>query len=371
MTLDKSKIIRVLSGEYGKFEEQTLQAQPVPLDETLLPYPRNRRGQITVNHEEVDLAESGAELSTYNFPDALRMGLQVDLFSSYNESPVTYPNFVRMVSSSKQQEEYLFDSAVGLPPIVGEGEPYPEVATDFDGGKIIVNAKRGYTMSVTEEMQRFDQVGKVREIPELMGRAHRRGEEQAVMDVITTTTNYTRAGNTGDNDETATGNGANTQNLTFNAAGLIAAFNILRTMKDRKTGMYLGVLPTLLIVSPKLLWAARQLIQSPAVMRVGGNTTNEVYGGGTDNAFFDVVNTIIVSPDFGSGYQWALMEPRRAVTFQRVEPITVLVEGANAQSVTYFNRDVIRYRVRNWYGVGMRDDRFAFFSNSTTAPTIS
>jgi hypothetical protein len=368
MTLDQTKIIKVLSGEYGKFEEYTPASRPVELNEALIPYPRNRKGQITVDHEEVSLTETGAEMSTYNFPDALRMGLQTDLFASYNEAPVTYPEFVRVVSSNKQQEEYLLDSAVGVPPIVHEGQPYPEVSTDFDGGRIIKNFKRGYIMSVTEEMQRFDQVGKVREMPELMGRAHRRGEEQEVMNVLTTTANYTRTNTDGDNDEAATGSGANQQTLTFSNNGLIAAFNILRTMKDRKTQMYLGVMPTTLVVAPKLAWYVKQLIQSPTVIRTG---SSEVYGNGVNNAFFDIVTQIIVSPDFGNAYQWALLEPRRAITFQRVEPISVMVEGMNASSEPYFTRDVIRFRVRNWYGVGMRDDRFAFFSNSTTAPTVS
>lgn len=371
MSVDKATVITVLSGEYGKFQEKELRPARTEITEAMLPYPRNRRGEITVNHEEVDLRESGAELSTANFPDALRVGLQTDLFTSYAETPVTYPMFVRQISSSKQQEEYLFDSAVGLPPIVSEGENYPEVATDFDSGLIIRNFKRGYIMSVTEEMQKFDQVGKVREMPELMGRAHRRGEEQAVMDVITTTANYTHDNSKGDNDESATGSGANQQTLTFSASGLITAFNILRTMKDRKSGVYLGVMPTTLICAPKLAWFVKALIQSPTVIRQGGNTTNEIYGGGTNNAFFDIVTQIIVSPEFGSNYEWALMEPKRAVTFQRVEPITLLTEGMNSGTEGYFTRDVIRYRVRNWYGVGMRDDRFAFFSNSTTAPTIS
>jgi hypothetical protein len=366
MTLNTTSVINVLSGEHGKFEERVVAPQRVQITEDMLPYPRDRKGRITVNHEDVELREAGAELSTYNFPDALRLGLQTDLFTSYNETPVTYPMFVRSISSSKQQEEYLFDSAIGLPPIVNEGEDYPELATDFDSGKIIKNYKRGFTISVTEEMQRFDQVGKVREIPELMGRSMRRGEEQSVMDVITTTANYTRAGNTGDNDETAVGNGANQQTLTFSPTGLIAAFNILRTMKDRKTGLYLGVMPDTLIVAPKLAWVVKQLITSTTIIRTGAS---EVYGNGVQNAFFDIVSKIIISPEFGSGYQWALMESGRAVTFQRVDGISLLQEAQNAGS--YFQRDVIKYRVRNWYGVGMRDDRFAFFSNSTTAPAIN
>jgi hypothetical protein len=226
-------------------------------------------------------------------------------------------------------------------------------------------------MSVTEEMQKFDQVGKVREIPELMGRSHRRGEEQAVMDIITTTGNYTRTNTDGDNDEAAVGSGANQQAVTFSATGLITAFNILRTMKDRRTGIYLSVNPNTLIVAPKLWWAATQLIGGNMTFRTHGVETAEVYGTGGTNSFFNVVDTIIVSPEFGNSYGWWLGERGRAVTFQRVEPITLLIEGMGAQTQGYFERDVLRYRARNWYGVGMRDDRFAFLSTSTTAPTVA
>lgn len=366
MTIDTSKIYKVLDAQAGTFADVTPKAKPVNVDESLLPFPRDRRGRITVNHENVDLAEAGAELSTYNFPDLLRVGLQADLFTSYAEQAVTYPAFCRVVNSDKQQEEYLFDNSIGLPPIVNEGQPYPEIATDLDAGLIIKNYKRGYILSVTEEMQRFDQVGKVREMPELMGRGMRREEEQSVMNIITTTGNYTRNSTTGDNDQ-----GANTAATTFDAAGLILAFNCLRTMKDRKSGQYLGVNPDTLIVAPKLWWAAQQLIGSNMTNRQGGNTTNEIYGTGTTNSFFNVVKTIIVSPEFSSSYGWWLGEARRAMTFQRVEGITLLQEGMNSSTQGYFNRDVIRYRARNWYGVGMRDDRFAYFSSSTTAPTVA
>lgn len=369
MEINTTKVFQVLDAQAGTVRDVTPQPKPVQLDESMLPYPRDRRGNITVNHENVELLETSAQLSTYNFPDALRMGLQTDLFASYNEQPVTYPQFVRSANSNKQQEEYLKDAAIGLPPIVQEGQPYPEVATDFDSGLIIRNHKRGMIIPVTEEMQKFDQVGKVRELAELMGRSMRREEEQRVMDVITTTGNYTRTNTAGDNDESATGSGANAQTLTFNALNLAIAFNILRTMKDRRTGMYLGVSPNTLIIAPKLWWACNQLINSNISVR--GGATNEVYGTGGTNSFFNIVSKIIVSPEFGANFEWALMESGRAVTFQRVEPITLLIESMGAQTEGYFERDVIRYRTRNWYGVGMRDDRFAFFSNSTTAPTIS
>lgn len=366
--MDTTRIIKILDAENGKYEEIKPEK---PLIEAVAPYPRDFYGRATIDHTKVvALQETGGRLSTYNFPDALRMGLQFDAWTAYNEPQVTYPQFCRMVDSNKQYEEYLKDSPVGLLPKVAEGQPYPEVTTDLGDGRKIYNDKRGMIMSVTREMQKFDQLGKAREVAELLGRSARLTEEQDAMSVLTTTSNYTKAGNTGDNDETAAGNGANFQAITFGAAGLITAFNILRTMKDRKTKVYKNVLPNTLVVTPKLWWAARQLIMSPDTMRASANNSAEVYGTGSKNSFFDVVDTIIVSPQFGNSYGWALLDRSRALVFQRVEPFSVLFEGANAYSTGYFERDILRYRIDNWYGVGMRDDSFAFLSTSTTAPVV-
>lgn len=371
MTTSTGKIIRILDAEHGKFAIQE-QAAPRELDERLVPYPRDRKGRITVDHEEFDptqttLTEAGAA-STSTFPDLLRAGLQFDAWSSYTETPATYPAFARVVESSKQQEEYLMDSPVGTLPIVAEGEPYPEAQMNLGEGKVVRNYKRGMIMSVTVEMQKFDQVGKVRDLGDIMGRAARLGEEQDVMVALTDTANYTRSNTAGDNDE-STGSGANYQDLVFSPTNLIIAYNILRTMKDRKTGVYLNVMPNTLIVTPKLWWAAQQLITSPETMR--GGATNEVYGTGTKNSFFGMVDTIIVSPQFGSSYGWALLERGRGVVFQRVEPVQVIQEGAVADNKGYFDRDVLRYRVRNWYGAGIKDDRFCFLSTTTTVPAVT
>ena len=367
MTLDTTTVIRVLDADKGRFEVQELKPRRTPIEETLIPYPRDSKGRMTVDPERVALIEA---MTTANFPDLLRMGIQFDAWTTYNETPVTFPMWCRVIDSNKQQEEYVKDAAIGTLPVVQEGEPYPEVKMDLNDGVVIRNYKRGIIVPISEEVTKFDQLGKVREIAELQGRSARLTEEIAALNVLTTTANYTRTNALGDNDETATGGGANFQAVTFSATGLIAATNILMTMKDRKTGVKLGVNPDTLIVSPKLRWAAEMLIRSRTMIRQGGNTTNEVYGTGDQNPFFGMVTTIIVTPYFENTYGWALLESKRAITFQRVEPFQILQEPMDSGTGTYMTRDIIRYRVRNWFGVGMRDDRFSFLSTSSTAPTV-
>lgn len=371
MAINKSKILDIIDVQSQTIRETEIDHnKPIELDENLAPYPRDRKGRITVDHEQVELTEAGGEMSTANFPDALRVGLRYDAFTGFNETPVTWDQIASVSTSNKQMEEWKDGVGMGLLPRVDEGQPYPQTAAGDGPGIQITNHKYGMILPVTEEMQKFDQIGQVREQAVLMGRAARLTEEQAVLDVLTTTANYTRSNTAGDNDESATGGGANTQTLTLSPTGLIAAFNILRTMKDRHSGMYLNVMPDTLVITPKLEWYVRQLLSSTQVMGAGDTDAVIVYGQGTQNPFFSVVRRVIVTPQFGNGYQWALLESNRAIKFQRVENLEVRMENQMTSDV-YFERDVLRYRVRTWFGTGMRDDRFAFYSDSTTAPTVN
>lgn len=367
--VNSTLLLEVLDPQTGRVKETRIDHDVPNMSrlEEAAPYPRDRYGNMTIDPQRADkrLTEAATGYaSTHNFPDLLRFGVQFDLFSGYTERPTVYNQIARVVSSNKQKEEYGFDVGLGMPPVVAEGAPYPMAALSLGGGLIINNGKRGYLIPVTEELMRFDQIGKVRDIANNMGRAARMGREQAVMDVLTTTANY--------NQKNLNDQGANNyQTLTFSPTNLNAALALMMTQKDRTSGQNLGVMPDTLVVGPLLANFAQQLIYSPELRRVGGNSTNDVYGGGTNNPFYGAVTRVIVSPMFGASYQWALLDSNRAIRFQEVEPLGIWVEDGNRFSESWFVRDVIRYKVRDWYGVGMVDDRFAFYSDSTTPPVVS
>ena len=205
--------------------------------------------------------------------------------------PTTWPQICDVVPSDKQQEDWLEENALGELPIVHEGTPYPEGRQDLDRTLAIRNYKRGLILAVTEEMIRFNKTNLIKRQAAQLGRSAANTREQTCYSVLTTGGNYVRNSTTGDNDI-----GANTAATTFSAAGLNTALTTLRTMKDRKSGVYFGVIPDMLIVAPRLEVAAKQLLLSPFLQRTGGSTTAEVYGSGTTNPFRGLVNTIIVSP---------------------------------------------------------------------------
>lgn len=361
-----TQVFQVTDAERGQYKQVASYQNRIPrsLLEQYAPWPRKRSGAFTLNEADAVLTESaraGGSISTMQ--DIVRQGIQFDAMASYTEQPITYPMFVDVMQSDKEQEEWLRDAGIGVAPIVEEGQEFPMIGLNLDSGVIIKNYKRGFGLKITEEMRRFDKIGIVRQLSEKIGRAMRMTEEHAVYAALTTTANYTRNSTTGDNDI-----GANYAATTFAPGGLITAFSTLTTMKDRTSGAYLGVVPDTLIVSPRVWWAAKQLLESPDVMRAHSDSdstvvTVEVYGTGTKNSFFGIVNQIIVSPWIGANYEWALLQRNRALVFQQVDAIRT------TDPVYHPEDDSWHYYTRSYFGVGMKDDHFAYLSTSTTAPT--
>lgn len=369
----ENKIINIVDRQAGRLVETSVQTNFDPIEnlrESLFEnYVKRTGGKL----RNLSLAEAWV-LS----PDAanlLRDGVRYLAFSGYQEMNAEWEQLARIESSNRPQEEYLLDASVGTLPKVRSGENVPEVLSSFDRGIIIKNDMYAGIVSITGDDIRFDRLGKIRQIAPTLGRAARQTEAEAVYSVITTTGNYTRTATAGDNDGIV-GNGANTQTLTFNATNLQAAKLIVGTAKDRKSGAYLGFNPDTLIVAPGMEMAAKQLLMSDTIFRVGGNTTNETVGQGITNPYFNMVDKIIVSSWFGakanSQYAWALCDSRQqSLMFQRVEPFNVMEENPGMTSESYINRDVIRYKAMGYFGVGIVDDRAWFYSNSSTAPTVS
>lgn len=305
--------------------------------------------------------------TTSEFPVLLRQGLKQILFSSYNDEPTTYEQWVALEQSDKQAEDYLEMNHMGTLPVVPEGNPYPEVDVALDRTVRIENKKRGMLFGVTEEMIKFDKSNQIRQYPLELGAAAKQTIEEQAYAVLNTSGNYTRNSTTGDNDV-----GANTASTTFSAAGLVLAYGTIRTMKDNKSGRYLNIIPDTLVVTPRLEFAAVQLLLAPSLQIPGdGVNAAKIYGTGGTNPFRGTVKNIIVSPYFGTTYGWCLLKAKRAVVYQEVEPLQLMLASPmDMTNEQYVQRDVLRYRVRTWFGTGMLNDRFAFLSTATAAPVV-
>lgn len=303
-------------------------------------------------------------INTSDFPVLLRDGIQAIMFDSFAGINTTYQQIVDMVPSNRDEEVWTELERGGTLPIVPEGSPYPEFRYGMLPPRRIRNFKRGGILSFTEEMLRFDRTNQIRQWASDFGRQVAFTRESALYSVLNTGGNYTQTSATNDI-------GNNTGGTTFGSEGLEVAWATLTTMKDRTSGRYLGVMPDTIIVTPRLFPFAKQYFGSSENRPVSGANDTASLGQGTMNPWRGVITNIIMSPFLGTSYQWVLMQGKRAVKWQVVDDMQILFQGAEGGQVSdaYFVYDVVRYRVRDFWGMGMYDDRFAYYSSSTAAPT--
>lgn len=351
------------------FSEKTVTRNSVNLTSIYEPFERLTEGTLK-NGVKVRLPLKEALLQYPDAAEILRTGIRFLAFERYRMMPRSFDGIVTYYDSMKPQEEYLRDAAIGQLPYAPSGQEVTEVSSSFEGGVTVVNNLYRGVASILGDWIKFDQIGKIRQIPDLLARSLRMTEEQRVYNVLTTTGNYTRNSTTNDNDV-----GANTAATTFSGLGLELAVNTIGTSKDRKSGNYLGLRADTIVIGPRMEVPVKMLLMSTDLNRQGGNTTNEVRGTGTMNSYKGMLNNIIISPWFGTGanaYQWLVFDSTVPwMVFQTVEPANVFQEDANMTSEAWLKYDRIRFLAREYFGAGIVDDRGAFYSSSTTAPTVS
>lgn len=305
-------------------------------------------------------------LTTAQMSVLMQDGLRAIMFDSFAGQPSSWEQFTARETSNKEVETWLELGRIGTLSTVGETERYPRVRPELLLPRQIRNYKYGDILAISEEMLKFDRVGLIRQLAGDQGARAAQTITEAVFTALTTAGNYIRT--SADNDV-----GNNTNATTFGAAGLITAITTLTTMKDRVSGRYLGIRPDTLIVGPALEFAAKQLIFGNVYNRQGGNTTNEIYGTGTNNPFASEIRNLIVDPYMArvNANNWVLGQARRGLVYQEVEPVQILQATAqSADNEEYFESDVFRYRVRVWFGTGFTDDRYWYYSSSTTPPVV-
>jgi hypothetical protein len=350
--LNATKLIEVIDPQAGTLKE-TVKERPTV-------------GDLIFEHEGRPMSlREAAEFSMSEFPQLFRSALKPILFGEYAGWPGTHQFWIDEEMVNQEYVTGIANSGIGKLPVRPEGGSYTEIDVALDRSVQIQLQDRGAILPVTWEAIHYDRTGIVRDWLRDMAGAMAFTEEDDAYTVLTTTTNYTLSDTTGDNDV-----GANTQTLTFSASAMVEALSLLRTMKDRKSGRYLGVMPDTLIVGAGLEMAAKQLLVSSELRGMGDTDAVLTYGTGTSNPFRGSVTQIVVSPFLGE-FEWSLMERGKPIKKFVSADLELLEENMSENSSAYFERRSIRYRVSKIYGVGMWKQHFAFFSDSTTAATVT
>jgi len=365
-----SRVIKLAYNTEGHVTEmRETQIDHTALREVDMPYaPFESLREVKANGHTYRIPLLEAMLTNPDAANILRQDIRMVAFTAFNQMPRSFAPFTDFVNSNNPEESYLRDAAIGVLRKAPSGTPAPRVQTGFEGDANIVNNLYRAIVEILGDWIRFDKIGKIRQVSQEMGLAGRFTEEAVGYQYITNTANYTRNSTTNDNDV-----GANTQTLTFSADGLRTGLDIIGTAKDRKSGAYLGYMADTLIIGPRLVVPALQLLRSGELQRTHGSATVEAIGTGTRNPFFGMVSNIIVTPWFDTTYGWALTDSRRgAFKFQTVENFNVFQQTQNINnSEAWLHLDMLEYLIRGDFGCGFVDDRAWFYSNPTTDATVS
>lgn len=142
----------------------------------------------------------------------------------------------------------------------------------------------------------------------------------------------------------------------LDANSLAAGISAMMTVPDDQ-GTPLGVAPDTLLVGPKLMWAAIELVDSPVVV-YKGNSANTAPSTGYKNAFEGRLD-VVISPFLTGTFDdyWFLLDTKRpikSVVLQQRSDVPIefsaLESGSGSESA--WMRDRYHYGVRARYNVG-------------------
>lgn len=330
-----------------------------------------RQLRESVYRQSVRLREANPESS---FGQLLRAGIQTFALNSYQTVPVVYPDLVTEVQSRRFQEFYAPLFRPNLPKRVDRGQPFqdnPVVGLD----RVLTNFKFGMIESFERELFDDDQTGQIKNRASQMGENFKIMEEIYVMGKVLGT-GFTVQGVQVPPDVTFSdplngGTGTGTYNTnkgnrpaTFTRltqADLENADVSLMDITDPLGNKFL-VAPNTLLVSSIDKFVAAKLLNStlqPSVPSATAGSTGYVM---TINPLQGLYKLLVSR--FMTTKAWFLGDPKKAVVFQRRDPLEILQEHpASGQS---FDIESYRFKSRSRFEVGMIDSRFMFQGNDGT-----
>lgn len=269
-----------------------------------------------------------------------------------------------------------------------EGEPYPNVGLSEQFITIPAAEKKGGIIGVTKEALIADRTGFLIERMRSLGKALGIRREKSILDVAIGAVNpYSWKGEArltyGDGATAGEALGfINETNVALvNETDLQAAEDLYRRMRDPATNEPLGYAPTVLLVTPALVWQARGIFNATQIREgVAGAAPAQQQLGPTRMPGW-AQNLTIASNEWlrdrllaaiadGGGWTglnadlaWFLGTPSAAFVWKEIWPLTVVEEPPN--SVASFENDVVMRFKASYKGVaGVREPRLMIVSRA-------
>lgn len=334
-----------------------------------------RRLRESVYNQAARLREANAESA---FGQLLRAGIQTYAINSYQTVPVVYPDLVTEIASRRFQEYYAPLYRPNLPKRVDRGQEFQDNPV-VGLSRVLTNVKVGMIESFERELFDDDQTGQIK------NRASQMGENFKIMEEIYVILKITGVGGTlqgvtvdpdvSYSDTVPSGyTGTGTYN-TFkgNRPSATAGFNRLSqayletadinlmSIVDPLGNKFL-VSPNTLLVSTLDKFVAAKLLNSTLQPSVPSGTADTTGFTMTINPLQGLYKLLVSR--FLPSKSWYLGDFKKAVVFQRRDPLEILQE--NPASGVSFSSEVYRFKSRSRFEVGIVESRFVYQGDDGT-----
>lgn len=307
-----------------------------------------------------------------DFIQLMSTGMKTKMKNAYNNVVSEYEQVVSFEDSTKDKESYPALSGLGYPEKVLSGENYKE-DSNFSLQKIdITNYKYGKIIAITREMIDDDQTKMVAQKPNEVGISHKNHENKVVFSTINagetagtcydtlaifTTNHYNRKGGAtqsrNDNLYTCASMSAGSINTVINMIAL------WRGLNDEE----ISVNPIKILCPFYLGFTANWLMSGTGIPAYAANQFGaaSAYASTVGQSPLRVALQVVVSKWLtkvgGATNDWYILTDVPGAVFQWRNKLELYKEGD--LSVSWFERDVMRWKSRARFGFDIIDWRFA------------
>ena len=319
-------------------------------------------GKPGFSWKKVEAKLTEADSST-SFQQVLRAGVQLAINSAYESTPVTYDEWTHTVASSRDTELYAPIQGITFPAEVGRQEAFPE-STAAGLSIQLRNKKYGQVFAIEKELLEDDQTGQFSKQAALIGQYLKLVLEVLVYGKLASPSGgCSYAGLSVPKSETQpaeestypwstslVGGGSN-RPASFGALSQSNIQNgIIALMKQKnKLGLYMGVSPDRILISPKYRFDIAVLLNSsyyPSGAAAAGNTG----GAFAINPLQSVADVTVSRYMFdnsgvavGDSKAWYIVDSGKPwFVVQLRESPSVVQE--NPMAGESFNRDIMRFK---------------------------
>jgi len=363
---DSAGVVKELREAAGK---RQLRLTDVPLPQLLSDLCGHRRFSEWVADEGMPLKrlEEAAGVATGAFQAIVDPFVQSTALAAYENAEFVFSKLIPKRSTVKRWEILRGLGKIGDEAIVvGEGKQYPEATLSPDWIQTPEVKKRGFVVSVTKEMMKFDETGVLSDRltgqAESMGISNEKRACAAIVDAGESATNgYYRhvwQGTSYATYQTSTPwDNVTASTALVDFASIDTARQTFLALTDPQTGEPLNYSVKDIIVPPALAMKAVIALTNGNVQQATGGypTTGNPTRSETPNPIYTVlgpmrllgVNSQYFRNASGSDTTWFLGDIAGAFEYLEVEPMTVKTQGEDSESA--FNADVVmRVKVSEW-----------------------